>query len=206
MVCRHVGIPTKQVGSPGGRPGGHATASVGTSGILWRVHTIALEAQPGTVLASERGNACPGRVIGRGIAQHEESHVNELTDAAVMSALRRQLSFAAAKQVVASSNLANVNTPGYKAKQVNFSDALTRSLAGGPTLATTNAKHIGGANDMGVAATTEVPDAPARRDGNTVQIDRELLNMTNASGDFTEAQTALAAKFRLVRYAISEGR
>ena len=30
--------------------------------------------------------------------------------------------------------------------------------------------------------------------------------MTRAAGDFSAAQTALAAKFRLVRYAISESR
>jgi flagellar basal-body rod protein FlgB len=133
--------------------------------------------------------------------------MNELTDAAVMSALRRQLSFAAAKQVVASSNLANVNTPGYKAKQINFSDALSRSLGSGPGLATTNTRHIGGANsDTALTSTQDVSDAPARRDGNTVQIDRELLNMTAAGGEFARAQTALAAKFRLVRYAISEGK
>ena len=30
--------------------------------------------------------------------------------------------------------------------------------------------------------------------------------MTRASGDFSRAQTALTAKFRLVRYAINEGR
>ena len=53
---------------------------------------------------------------------------------------------------------------------------------------------------------TEVEGLPARRDGNTVQIDRELLTMTSAAGDFARAQTALAAKFRLVRYAINEGR
>jgi flagellar basal body rod protein FlgB len=51
-----------------------------------------------------------------------------------------------------------------------------------------------------------VTDAAARRDGNTVQLDRELLAMTRASGEFAKAQTALAAKFRLVRYALSEGR
>jgi len=39
-----------------------------------------------------------------------------------------------------------------------------------------------------------------------VQLDRELLNMSRATGDFAQAQTALAAKFRLVRYAINEGR
>jgi flagellar basal body rod protein FlgB len=46
----------------------------------------------------------------------------------------------------------------------------------------------------------------ARRDGNTVELDRELLTMTRAAGDFSQAQTALAAKFKLVRYAISESR
>ena len=46
---------------------------------------------------------------------------------------------------------------------------------------------------------------PADGNGET-QIDRELLTMTSAAGDFARAQTALAAKFRLVRYAINEGR
>ena len=54
--------------------------------------------------------------------------------------------------------------------------------------------------------TREIPNAVARRDGNTVEVDRELLSMTRAAGDFTPAQTALAAKFRLVRYAINERR
>jgi flagellar basal body rod protein FlgB len=58
----------------------------------------------------------------------------------------------------------------------------------------------------GEPPTREVEGLPARRDGNTVQIDRELLEMTRAAGEFQRAQTALAAKFRLVRYAISEGR
>ena len=52
----------------------------------------------------------------------------------------------------------------------------------------------------------EVKDAVARRDGNTVEIDRELLSMTRAGGDFAQAQTALAAKFKLVRYVINESR
>jgi hypothetical protein len=39
-----------------------------------------------------------------------------------------------------------------------------------------------------------------------VQLDRELLGLTRAGGEFTQAQTVLAAKFRLVRYAINEGR
>jgi flagellar basal body rod protein FlgB len=52
----------------------------------------------------------------------------------------------------------------------------------------------------------EIKDAVARRDGNTVELDRELLTMQRASGDFAAAQTALAAKFKLVRYAINESK
>ena len=44
--------------------------------------------------------------------------MSEITsDSAVLAALRRQMTIAAAKQAVAASNLANVNTPGYKAQR-----------------------------------------------------------------------------------------
>jgi flagellar basal-body rod protein FlgB len=132
--------------------------------------------------------------------------VNEINDAQMMASLRRTLGMASARQVVAAGNLANGNTPGYKAREVDFNEALDRQL-GGVQVATTHARHIersGGAG--GAMATREVDGLAARRDGNTVQVDRELLNMTRASGEFSRAQTALAAKFRLVRYAINESR
>jgi flagellar basal body rod protein FlgB len=52
----------------------------------------------------------------------------------------------------------------------------------------------------------EIEGLEERRDGNNVQVDRELLTMGRAVGDFSAAQTVLAAKFRLVRYAINEGK
>ena len=128
------------------------------------------------------------------------------SDAQTMSALRRTLSLAAAKQVVAASNLANVNTPGYEAQEVDFDATLDQQI-GGARLTLTNARHLGGSPDAsGDYGTRTTADAAARRDGNTVQVDRELLNMTRASGEFARAQTALAAKFRLVRYAINESK
>ena len=130
------------------------------------------------------------------------------SDAQTMSALRRTLSLAAAKQVVSSSNLANVSTPGYKAQELDFDEALEGRLDGRVRLASTDARHLGAGRieETSGHATREVEDAAARRDGNTVQVDRELLNMTRAAGEFARAQTALAAKFRLVRYAINETR
>jgi flagellar basal-body rod protein FlgB len=113
------------------------------------------------------------------------------------------MTIAAARQVVAAGNLANVNTPGFKAQEADFSSALDESLA--KPLVTTDVHHIQAAAAIG-PQTREVEGLQARRDGNTVQIDRELLDMTSAAGEFQRAQTALAAKFRLVRYAINEGR
>lgn len=132
--------------------------------------------------------------------------MSEISDAQVMASLRRTLSLASAKQVVSASNLANANTPGFKAREVDFSETLDRQLTG-VRLAGTDERHLtlGGANDAGVV-TKDVEGQDARRDGNTVQVDRELINMTRASGEFARAQTALAAKFRLVRYAINESR
>jgi flagellar basal-body rod protein FlgB len=132
------------------------------------------------------------------------STMSEISDAQLMTNLRRSLSLAAAKQVVSASNLANSSTPGFKAREVDFDAALGRQLD--VQLTATRPGHLGVPAGGDAVRTREVDGQAARRDGNTVQADRELLNMTRASGEFARAQTALAAKFRLVRYALNEAR
>lgn len=140
--------------------------------------------------------------------------MGEQSDAAIVQALRQQMTVAAARQMVAASNLANVSTPGYRAREIDFSAALERHVAGGVQLVSTQPGHLSGIGDTspgsaGSAIKTReasVADGAARRDGNSVQLDQELLSMTRAAGDFAQAQTALAAKFKLLRYAINEGR
>ena len=124
--------------------------------------------------------------------------MSSISDSSAIDALRRQMAIAVARQVASAGNLANVDTPGYKAKEVNFTETLKNKLT--PVNSTFPA-----APNEGVVM-QDVEGLPARRDGNTVQLDRELLTMSRAAGDFAAAQTALAAKFRLVRYAINEGR
>ena len=122
-----------------------------------------------------------------------------ISDTDVINALRRQMTIAAAKQAAAAGNLANIDTPNYKAVDVSFSETLDAQLT------TTHQSHLAPGGSAG-ARTEEIRDAAARRDGNTVVLDQELLKMGRAAGDFSAAQTTLAAKFRLVRYAINEGR
>jgi len=112
------------------------------------------------------------------------------------------MTVASARQVATTGNLANYDTPGYKTKEVSFDQALGQKLL---PLNSTYKTHIG-ASGSALAPMTETTGLPERRDGNNVQIDRELMNLNAASGDFAAAQTALAAKFRLVRYALNESR
>jgi len=128
-----------------------------------------------------------------------------VSDAAIMSALGREMTRAVQRQAVAAGNLANLDTPGYRTKEVLFSDALDSQL-GAIQMTVTDAKHLGAAGGADPRSTTDVGGLALRRDGNNVQLDRELLSLGRSAADFSAAETVLAAKFRLVRYAINEGR
>lgn len=133
--------------------------------------------------------------------------MNSISDSAILAALGRHMTRAVARETVAASNLANVDTPGYRAQTVEFEDTLRRELgAAALPMLTTASGHIPAVGVAAAGTVREVNGLPMRRDGNTVQLDREMLALTKASGDFSAAQTVLAAKFRLVRYAINEGR
>ena len=130
-----------------------------------------------------------------------------VSDAAIMAALGRQLTRSVQKQAAAAGNLANLDTPGYRTQEVRFAEALDASLESPDGLQATDSRHFGaGAQATDPAELIETPNLASRRDGNNVQLDRELLKLTRAGGEFSAAQTMLAAKFRLVRYAINEGR
>jgi flagellar basal-body rod protein FlgB len=135
---------------------------------------------------------------------------NTISDASIMAALGRQMTRAVAREAVATGNLANIDTPGYHTRDVSFDQALTDRL-NSATLSvsssgTTGASQTAGAATSAEGKVTETDGLPERRDGNNVQLDRELLSLTRASGDFSAAQAVLSAKFRLVRYAINDGR
>jgi flagellar basal body rod protein FlgB len=82
---------------------------------------------------------------------------------------------------------------------------LDKGLAQTTQPAATHPAHFKAEKAAGVSL-KETEGLEPKRDGNNVQLDRELLHMAEASGEFARAQAALSAKFRLVRYAINDGR
>ena len=107
---------------------------------------------------------------------------------------------AALRQQAISSNIANINTPGYKRLDVSatfqnaYSEALTRLSQG---------ESVDG-NDMPTQSLeTAAVQGPARSDGNTVQLEPEMVAMAQNSSMYEFAGQALASNYHQLKYAIT---
>ncbi len=81
-------------------------------------------------------------------------------------------------QAVISSNIANADTPNYRADQRTFSDFLKEKVASSTTLSRTNAQHFQGKSEYGLSLSVyKKSDAEQRMDGNTVNVEREMTTL-----------------------------
>jgi flagellar basal-body rod protein FlgB len=115
-----------------------------------------------------------------------------------LQALRLTMDESALRQQAISSNIANVNTPGYQRVDIStgfqqaYSDALTR-LSNGESV-----------DDMPDATiTTASVQGPARPDGNTVQIEQEMVGLAQNSARYEFAAQMMSQNFHGIKYAIS---
>ncbi len=87
------------------------------------------------------------------------------------------LNLRAYRQQVIASNIANADTPNYKARDVDFKQALKGALGGEPAnlpLATTSGRHLPGVNGNPVEASLKFrKEEQGAVDGNTVNMDVE---------------------------------
>ena len=95
---------------------------------------------------------------------------------------------------VLASNLANVETPGYRAKDLEFSRALQ-------TVFTGTEQAPDGVGAMSARVVEDV-GGPARPDGNTVDIDLQMAKLAANSGRFNTLAKLLSKRFGLMRQAI----
>ncbi len=85
-------------------------------------------------------------------------------------ALESYLSLTTQQMKLTASNMANIDTPGYKTVGVDFQGEFQKALDGGGTTRT--------------AAVSEVGDLISRPDGNNVSTDREAMMMATAQLQF----------------------
>jgi flagellar basal-body rod protein FlgB len=117
-------------------------------------------------------------------------------------ALAAALSGAAARHAAIADNIANVDTPGFVRSDVDFEEALALALQ--------EARRAPRRAADLIAALSLRPRrdlaSPARADGNNVNIDREMAALARNVLRYNAAGEVLAARIRMLRTAIHEGR
>jgi len=104
------------------------------------------------------------------------------------SNLERYLDLVSARQKLVASNIANVDTPGYKTRDVDFQTEFRNAI------------------DPSRPVVAEVTGLKTKNDGNNVNIDRESRLLAENSIRFNVATGLLKSRLRTLRSAIDEGR
>jgi flagellar basal-body rod protein FlgB len=103
---------------------------------------------------------------------------------------------------VIANNLANANTPNYKAQDIDFSDYLNASMAGGAQqLQVTSPNHIG-ANSNFSTILKYRPVNHVSLDGNTVNKDIETTEFAKNSLNYQASLNFLNNKIRYMTMAL----
>jgi flagellar basal-body rod protein FlgB len=105
--------------------------------------------------------------------------------------IEKFLDLATARQSLLVSNIANVDTPGYRTQDVDFHGELVRALNQDP-------------DTPAFSVPRDVPGLLSRPDGNNVSVDREGLLLAELQLKYQAATQAMRAEFALIRSAVSD--
>ena len=117
------------------------------------------------------------------------------------------LSLRAARQELLASNIANADTPNYKARDVDFASALRNALAGTSTelpAVKTSAMHLQGDSGASILDSPVMYRKPVQpsADGNTVDMDVERAQFTDNALRYEASVMFVNAKLRGILAAI----
>lgn len=112
------------------------------------------------------------------------------------------------RQQIVSSNIANIDTPGYKTKDISFHATMQELLAeNSGSLKTERPEHsLGMIQVFPQTQAFEVLGLPSREDQNNVDIDREMLKLSQTSFSYSLISQMLRGKFRTIASSINEGK
>lgn len=107
--------------------------------------------------------------------------------------LSRALDLRTESQTLIASNIANADTPGYQAQELNFEKALARAIDGGEDISRVRGEIHNQINNV------------VREDGNTVDRDAEMVSLAQNQLLYDAAAELVKKKLALLKYAISDG-
>ncbi|RSL33162.1 flagellar basal body rod protein FlgB [Salibacterium salarium] len=130
-----------------------------------------------------------------------------LFDSATFHNLQNGLKGAAMEQKAISENIANVDTPNYKAKSAQFQHTLDEAIQNEKMHANvTNNKHIEfGSNNQSQAYLSEDETTMYNHNGNNVDMDKEMSDSAKNQIYYNALTDRLSSKFNSLKSAIRGG-
>ena len=128
----------------------------------------------------------------------------KLFDKAGIPLYEKLLRVASSAQKATASNIANVATPGYKTKSVDFKSEMKRLLnqkSSVPT-ATTDSRHIATGASRNAVRIKEIQNDNQASGVNNVDIEREMMNLSENELIYKFGAGKLAGTFGLLKMAI----
>ncbi|PLX91387.1 MAG: flagellar basal body rod protein FlgB [Desulfuromonas sp.] len=120
--------------------------------------------------------------------------------------LKKSLDLRLRNQQIIAGNVANAQTPGYRAKTFEFEDALRQAATGqGTDVATTHPRHIsthGGAINNVTGTIGEIRDTSGIGDRNTVQVEQEMINLSENQIMYEATTQLLNKKLNIIKYVV----
>jgi flagellar basal-body rod protein FlgB len=106
---------------------------------------------------------------------------------AISASLEKYMDLLSTRQKLIASNIANVDTPGYRTQDIDFQSEFQSAMSGG-------------------AAPVDVPGLKTNNDGNNVSLDRETRLLSENALRFGVASQLMKGQFSLLKMAIDEGK
>ncbi|HKI96948.1 MAG TPA: flagellar basal body rod protein FlgB [bacterium] len=125
--------------------------------------------------------------------------------------LHKSLDFRAKRNVMLASNIANIETPGYKAKDLVFENALGEAMKAdqpGP-LEVTNPRHLDGRQILPLSQVKPqvilTSNPVGNLDDNSVDLEREMVKLGENQVVYQALTQMVSNKFAQLRMSIREG-
>lgn len=113
--------------------------------------------------------------------------------------LQKDLDGLWSRQQAISDNMANFETPGYKQKNVSFENQLDDALKEEPGTVSDTVGRVGGVQPL----MTENSDRTNRADGNGVDLEQQMIEMSRTSINYSYSLQAMNDCFSRLKTAIT---
>jgi flagellar basal-body rod protein FlgB len=119
------------------------------------------------------------------------------------------LDLRSAQHAITASNLANADTPGFKAKYIPFDRMLTKAVGRGEQvdMRRTHSRHVDApGSDPGAPEVQEIDAPPWAVDGNSVTPEREVVRLNENAMMYESVSRGLSKRMAMLRYAAADGK